>query len=165
MYNYIYNENNDKISIHSKKGLKLLKSYINNLHGGAINSKVPKYVTELNVLLPKINKLLTYNDETGKLNEYWMKIMNKFGLKKKDVLHLINKGRYMWVIEPQDYNKITKLNKKSECIEDDYFELNDPYYKMNTTLTTGDGPGSGDAWYRAKPKLVNLLKTFLKKYS
>ena len=25
-----------------------------------------------------------------KLNEYWMKIMNKFGL-KKDVLHLINK--------------------------------------------------------------------------
>jgi len=122
--------------------------------------KKPEYVKRLNKLLPRVIELCML-DNTNTLFHEFDNIMDKFGLKIEDI-NYVKKGNTIWVIEPQDYIEVTTLNKNSEAIIEDLFGLKE-ITNNDIILTTGDGPGFGDKWYKADEKQIDLFKKFISK--
>lgn len=127
----------------------------------------PEFIQNLNKLLKLHEKLYTnvFNSSIDLakdlLNEFY-NLMDKHPLKKKDI-DIIQKGNGMYVIEPPDYIKVTKLNKDSEAITQNKFSL-DAISNPEFVLTTGDNPGFGDVWYKAKSALIKPLTKLIEKY-
>ena len=127
------------------------------------NEKAP-WVRELRKYLKRVDKLLDRLNEIdidvgSKASEAFFKRLKPFELRVKDVRLVAGGKREMWVVEPQGYDDVTCLTAASEDIREDYFALQ----KMtdeNARVTTGDGPGYGDEWYRATPDMLKSIRAF-----
>ena len=78
---------------------------------------------------------------------------------------------YILVIEPQMYNKVTKLTPKNLMFEKDYvlykknYIYNIGYFHSGPSglAQSGDGGDNGDLWWLANKSLITWLNKILKK--
>jgi hypothetical protein len=85
--------------------------------------------------------------------------MAPFGLLAGDVRKVRKGEKELWVVEPQAYDFVSRFRQDNEAIQKDYFGLDE--LPDDATVTTGDGAGFGDPWFRATPKMEQaLLKRF-----
>lgn len=148
------------------------------------------YIKQINSLLKKLNKLnskIYKLQEKGKISSKKLdRLYNEFtqppkraSLKMSQVLKLHKlryKGKwekedYILVIEPQSYNKVTKLTPTNYMFNDD--KVN----KKNNSLVrvgyfhsgksglahSGDGGDNGDLWWIANKSLILWMNKILKK--
>ena len=124
---------------------------------------------DIQQLLEKVHQTRSYDDGTD-IDAYldaldeddWDLVMKPFLLRGTDLDKLHNSQK-LFVIEPQDYTKVVPLTFQSELhqlLEDSLKGL-----PRTSAVTTGDGPGHGDKWYKVSPKLKTVLKKYIKYYS
>lgn len=124
--------------------------------------QVPMYFEELRSILSIWNEIIADVDDGYQI---FLDAMHNFGLMRSDVLGIKGRHAYIWVIEPQDYNSISKLWGDGEEVKDDIFGLLTKDADPLRILDTGDAPGYGDKWYKASKDVISALKAAMTKLS
>lgn len=114
MYKFIVNPITKKqININSKKGIQLLRRYVDEFFGGAsTSSEVNNDMIFISSINSFVNKSDFFNPETDiKVNNYYLNISNQAGEKIMRVIKVIDKGisKNMWKVQFYDDKKITEI--------------------------------------------------------
>jgi hypothetical protein len=107
-----------------------------------------------------------WSEWTDAYDAEWDATMRPFLLRKHHVRPLVGSastqppgsgGAATWVVRPQTYDRVSRLQPSDVA---DFGDLA-LYDDDGDVLTTGDGPGHGDAWYVAEPEMVDALRSFV----
>ena len=170
-----------------KKKLSLNKYLNNKLYNNQLRKLLDKWYkqkklikqnggnNDLLLLKNNVQKLLNFIKKHSYIIHYKTSLMNdkeieyfynppkSAMLKMTEVLKIANKKiNFMYVVEPQQYKKVTKLNYKHFMFED---RKNDNKYSIGYFHTgksgiaqSGDGDDYGDKWWKVNKSLLNHLK-------
>ena len=125
--------------------------------------KMPKhtFLNPLKKLLVQVDSVrsnIDFDNLDDLNDDIWMEMMKPFTVRGTD-LSKLNPKTSFWVIEPQSYKNIVKLEYNSELHK--LLEESMQGLSRRAAATTGDGPGYGDRWYKASPKLLRVLRNYI----